>query len=215
MDNKEFSYKADKTKKFEYLGPTDKPDSTTGMLAGDGNVKIPHVDAQGTFVPIDVNYTGLKAAFDAAFSKKQIMPAKRNIAAALATTVNPTMADATNDPPSDEEILDCIRRHASSPNNASQLARQNLKEFEDNNTGSTDRTLKKNFKVHFVSWAKSSHVSDKHDTAREILYQFMLKYNVVLAKDDVKELKREVRGFKNMGEVFDEGWLSPGSEANE
>jgi hypothetical protein len=121
LDNKEFSYKADKTDKFEYLGPTDKPDSATGMLAGDGNVKIPHVDAQGTFVPIDVNYTGLKAAFDAAFSKKQIMPAKRNIAAALATTVDPTMADATNDPPSDEEILDCIRRRASSPNNASSL----------------------------------------------------------------------------------------------
>jgi hypothetical protein len=45
--------------------------------------------------------------------------------------------------------------------------------------------------------------------AREILYQFMLKYNMVLTKGDVKELKREVRGFKNMGEVFDEGWLSP------
>jgi hypothetical protein len=64
----------------------------------------------------------------------------------------------TDDPPSDEEILDCIRRRAIPNSNANQLAKQNLKEFEDNNTGSTDRTLKKNFKAHFVSWAQSSRV---------------------------------------------------------
>jgi hypothetical protein len=94
--------------------------------------------------------------------------------------------------------------------------KQNLKEFEDNNTGSTDRTLKKNFKAHFISWAKSSRPGDKLATACEILYQFMLKYKMVLAKGDVKELKREeVCGYKHMGEVFDEGWLSPKAKVNE
>ena len=38
---------------------------------------------------------------------------------------------------------------------------------------------------------------------------------MVLAKGDVKELKREVRRYKNMGEVFDEGWLSPKAKVNE
>jgi hypothetical protein len=133
----------------------------------------------------------------------------------LASVVAPAVAEPTNDPPSDEETLDCIRRHAIPNSNASQLAKQNLKDFEDNNNGSTDRTLKKNFKAHFVSWAQSSRVKRQAFMAREILYQFMLKYNIVLSKGDVKELKREVRGFKNMGEVFDEGWLLPKAEVNE
>ena len=215
MDNKEFSYNADKTTlKFEYLGPTDEPDSATGMLVGDGNVKTPHVNAQGTFIPIDVNYLGLKQAFDAAHAKKQITPAKRNIAATLDSVVAPAVAEPTNDPPSDEEILDCIRRRAIPNSNASQLAKQNLREFDDKNNGSTNRTLKKNFKVHFVSWAQSSRIGDKHFMARELLYRFMLKYNTVLTNGDVKELKREVRGFKQMDEVFDPGWLSPESEVN-
>jgi hypothetical protein len=42
----------------------------------------------------------------------------------------------------------------------------------------------------------------------------MLKYNIVLSKGDVKELKSEVRGFKGIGKVFDEGWLLPKSEVN-
>jgi hypothetical protein len=124
------------------------------------------------------------------------------------------VAEATNDPPSDEETLDCIRRRAIPNSNANQLAKQNLREFDDNNNGSTDRTLKKNFKAHFVSWAQSSRVSDKHFMARELLYQFMVKYNIVLTKTDVKDLKREVRGFKGMDEVFGAGWLSPKSEVN-
>jgi hypothetical protein len=140
-----------------------------------------------------VNYTVLKAAFDAAYAKKQITPAKHNIAAALATAEVPTVDDATDDPPADEDILHGIGCRAISDNNAYQLAKQNLKEFEDNNTGSMDHTLKKNFKAHFISWAKSSRPADKHAMAREILYQFMLKYKMVLAKGDVKELKREVR----------------------
>jgi hypothetical protein len=123
LDKKEWIYKANKADKFEYLGLTDKPDSATGMLISDGNVKISHVDAEGTFVPIDVNYPGLQAAFDAAFSKKQIMPAKCNIAAALATVVTPTTANATDDPPSNKDILNCIRCHAIFDNNAYQLAK--------------------------------------------------------------------------------------------
>jgi hypothetical protein len=215
LDKKEFIYSADKTtKKFEYIGPTDEPDSATGMLVGDGNVKTPHVDAQGTFVPIDMNYLGLKQAFDAAHAKKQVTPQKRNIAATLDTDAAPAVAEPTNDPPSDEETLDCIRCRAIPNSNASQLAKQNLREFDDNNNGSTDRTLKKNFKAHFISWAQSSRVSNKHFMARELLYQFMLKYNIVLSKGDVKELKREVRGFKQMDEVFDGGWMLPKSEVN-
>jgi hypothetical protein len=128
--------------------------------------------------------------------------------------IAPAVPEATNDPPSDEETLDCIRRRAIPNSNASQLAKQNLREFNDNNNGSMDRTLKKNFKAHFISWAQSSRVSDKHFMARELLYQFMLKYNIVLSKGDVKELKREVHGFKGMGEVFDGGWLLPKSEVN-
>ncbi len=90
----------------------------------------------------------------------------------------------------------------------------NLREFDDKNNGSTNRTLKKNFKTHFVSWAQSSRIGDKHFMACELLYRFMLKYNIVLTNGDVKELKREVRGFKQMDEVFDPGWLSPESEVN-
>jgi hypothetical protein len=215
LDKKEFIFSADKTtQKFEYIGPTDKPDSTTGMLAGDGKVLTPHVDAEGTFVPIDVTYQALKEAFDAAHAKKQFTPKKHNIAATLPDAVAPTVVEATNDPPSDEEILDCIRHRAILNSNANQFAQQKLREFDDNNTGSTGRTLKKNFKNQFVSWAGSSRVGDKHSMARELLYQFMVKYNIVLTETDVKDLKREVRGFKGMDEVFGAGWLSPESEVN-
>ena len=50
--------------------------------------------------------------------------------------------------------------------------------------------------------------------AHELLYQFMVKYNIVLTETDVKDLKREVRGFKGMDNVFGAGWLSPESEVN-
>jgi hypothetical protein len=84
LDKKEFIYEAENTtQKFKYIGSTDEPDSTTGMLAGDGKVLTPHVDAEGNFVPIDVTYEPLKRAFDAAHAKKQHTPKKRNIAATL------------------------------------------------------------------------------------------------------------------------------------
>jgi hypothetical protein len=73
LDKKEWIYKPDKANKFKFLRLTNKPDSATGMLDGNGNVKTPHVDAEGTFNPIDVTYKFLKAAFDVAFSKKQMM----------------------------------------------------------------------------------------------------------------------------------------------
>jgi hypothetical protein len=35
-----------------------------------------------------------------------------------------------------------------------------------------------------------------------------------ITASDAKDLKREVRGFKGMDEVFGTGWLSPKSEVN-
>jgi hypothetical protein len=37
---------------------------------------------------------------------------------------------------------------------------------------------------------------------------------IVLTETDVKDLKREVRGFKGMDNVFGTGWLLPESEVN-
>jgi hypothetical protein len=215
LDKKEFIYDGDKTtQKFKYIGSTDKPDSTTGMLAGDGKVLTPHVDAEGTFVPIDVTYEALKEAFDAAYARKHFTPKKRNIAATLPDAVDPIAVEAFNDPPSDEEILDHLKRRAILNSNANQFAHQKLREFDDNNPGATGRILKKNFKDQFINWTGSSRVADKHSFARELLYQFMVKYNTVLTETDVKDLKREVKSYKGMGEVFAKGWLSPQSEVN-
>jgi hypothetical protein len=66
---------------------------------------------------------------------------------------------------------------------------------------------------HFI-WLILLCVADKHSMARELLYQFMVKYDTVLTETDVKDLKREVRGYKGMDEVFAKGWLSPQSEVN-
>ena len=215
LDKKEFIYEAEKTtQKFKYIGSTNKPDSTTGMLAGDGKVLTPHVDAEGTFVPIDVTYEALKRAFDAAHAKKQHTPKKRNIAATLPDAVAPIAAQASNDPPSDEEILDCLKHRAVLNSNASMFAQSKLRELEDNNPGATGRILKKSFKDQFINWAGSSRVANKHSLARELLYQFMVKYNTVLTETDVKDLKREVKTYKGMSEVFAKGWLSPQSEVN-
>jgi hypothetical protein len=89
-----------------------------------------------------------------------------------------------------------------------------LRELEDNNPGATGRILKKSFKDQFINWAGSSRVANKHSLARELLYQFMVKYNTVLTETDVKDLKREVKTYKGMSEVFAKGWLSPQSEVN-